>query len=447
MLQNRTTSEEGQALALLVLGFVAFLGFAALAIDGGMVYSDRRHAQNAADASSLGGAGAAGNTMESLGVYYDNFDCNDFSSSGTDLFQVHVAALSAASTRATSNDYTIDYDISDNHGVVAQCVDDENKGAYIDKYIDVNTHITRVTDTALIHFVYSGPVQEQVETVARVRPRTPLAFGHAVVALNDAPCSGNSLIGVRFSGNGNVDISGGGVYSNGCLVCSGVSFDVDVVDGNVNFADSSTCNVSHNVDPAPQQTSPIPASAFVVDEPDCSGLPDRGSHMGSGTIQPGVYSKIQATNVHDVLVMDPGLYCLTGSPLAFKVTGGELYGDGVTIFVESGSVQVSGNVEPVDLRAPGPTPDPSPAISGVLIYLAEGNTGDVQLTGNSNSYYEGTIYAPDGEVNVTGSSGTFPTFNTQIVAWNVDVGGSATIDINFNGSENYATPPKLDLQE
>ncbi len=445
MLGNRKTSEEGQALVLLVLGFVAFLGFAALAIDGGMVYSDRRHAQNAADASSLGGAGAAGNTMESLGVYYGNFDCDDFSNASTDLYQVHVAALSAANTRATSNDYTIDYDVSDNHGVIAACVDDENKGAYIDKYIDVITQITRVTNTALIHFVYSGPVQGQVEAVARVRPRTPLAYGHAIVALNDAPCSGSTLIGIKFSGSSDVDINGGGVYSNGCLVCGGSSFDVDVVDGFVNYTDSTTCLAGDPVTPSPQKVSPMPSASFLADPPDCTGLPNRGSHSGSGTIQPGIYTSITLSN--GSLTMQPGLYCLTGSPNAFKLTGGEIYGDGVTIYVQNGGVDVSGDVDPVDLRAPDASPDPSPAIAGMLIYVETGNTNAIKLNGNNSSYYEGTICAPDGDIELSGSNGTFPTFNTQIVGWNVEVTGNATIDINFNSGENFAAPPRLDLQE
>ena len=442
---KRKTSEEGQAIVLLVLGFVAFLGFAALAIDGGMVYSDLRHAQNGADAASLGGGGAAGNSMESLGVHYANFDCSDFGNAATNMGQVHVAAIAAASARATSNDYTIDNDISDNHGVIALCVDDEDKGAYIDKYIDINTHITRVTSTALIHFVYSGPVQGQVEAVTRVRPRTPLAFGHAIVALNDAPCQGNSLRGVKFSGSSNVDINGGGVYSNGCLICSGAAFDVDVVDGNVNYADSTTCSGSDPVSPSPQSVSPLPSGSFIADPPDCSGLPNQGSHSGSGTLNPGVYSSISISN--GSLVMNPGLYCITGSPNAFRATGGDISGDGVTIYIQNGGMDVGGNVDPIDLRAPDANPDPSPAISGMLIYVETGNTNAVQLTGNNNSYYEGMIYTPDGDIQISGSNGTYPTFNTQVVGYNVEVTGNATIDINFNGGENYATPPKLDLQE
>ncbi|MCI0553607.1 MAG: pilus assembly protein TadG-related protein, partial [Anaerolineae bacterium] len=49
-------SEKGQALVLIALAAVGLFAFAALAIDGGRVFSDRRHAQNAADTAALAAA-------------------------------------------------------------------------------------------------------------------------------------------------------------------------------------------------------------------------------------------------------------------------------------------------------------------------------------------------------------------------------------------------------
>src|SRR5512145_2148684 len=48
--------ERGQALVIIALAAVGLFGFSALAIDGSRVYSDRRHAQNAADAAALSAA-------------------------------------------------------------------------------------------------------------------------------------------------------------------------------------------------------------------------------------------------------------------------------------------------------------------------------------------------------------------------------------------------------
>ena len=53
---KKINSQKGQALILIALAMVGLVGFIALAVDGGRVLSDRRHAQNAADTSVLAAA-------------------------------------------------------------------------------------------------------------------------------------------------------------------------------------------------------------------------------------------------------------------------------------------------------------------------------------------------------------------------------------------------------
>src|SRR5690349_3395893 len=73
--------ERGQALVLIALAAIGLFGIAGLAIDGSIKFSDRRHAQNAADSAALAAALAKvrGDTLwKSVGVYraadngYDN---------------------------------------------------------------------------------------------------------------------------------------------------------------------------------------------------------------------------------------------------------------------------------------------------------------------------------------------------------------------------------------
>ena len=45
------SSQRGQALVMIALAAIGLFAFAALAIDGSTIFSDRRHAQNAADTS------------------------------------------------------------------------------------------------------------------------------------------------------------------------------------------------------------------------------------------------------------------------------------------------------------------------------------------------------------------------------------------------------------
>src|SRR5258706_13695028 len=49
-------AERGQALILIAISLVALFAIVGLAVDGSMVFSDRRHAQNAADTAAVAAA-------------------------------------------------------------------------------------------------------------------------------------------------------------------------------------------------------------------------------------------------------------------------------------------------------------------------------------------------------------------------------------------------------
>ena len=328
-------SEGGQVLAFLAICFVVLLGFAALAIDGGMVLADRRHGQNAADASSLAGGSGAAYFMRVNNVNYNAFICG---TSG--ILNTQNAAESAAITQAALNDYVIDNDISDKHGVTVQCAIND-LGSYEDKHLDVVTEITRDTNTNFAHLVYDGPLRNEVEAITRIYPAAPLAFGKAIIALNAAGCSGNKY-GVVFSGSSTTTVTGGGVWSNGCLTGNGSSFNVTVNDGGVGFAGASAGTLT-NISPEPQHIpNELPDYSTIVSEPDCSGLSARTApNNGDVTIESGIYDEIKRTG--GALSMNPGLYCITGSK-GLDVNGGSLNGNGVTIFLQTGDVTINGNV-------------------------------------------------------------------------------------------------------
>jgi len=438
------SSERGQALILLVFAAVGLLAFTALAIDGGMVYADRRHAQNAADASSLAGGGVAALNLENSYVTYEDFDCNDYR-----VLSAMDKAKDAAVSRAGSNDFGIDKEIADNNGVVTECVDDLDNGAYVEKYIDVRTKITMATQAAFVHFVFKGPLINTVEAVTRIRPNTALTFGKAIVSTS-ALCDGNDG-GVTFDGGGNPDaiirVNGGGIFSNSCLDTNGGP-KVEVSNGGIGYVTDYDPPASGYVTPAPQQ-APVKIPKQTVPAPNCNddSMQDRTVPHGSNvTIQPGRYDEIRWTG-SGKLVLSPGLYCVSDE---FTANTGQVDGYGVTIYMIGGDFSVSGNVE-VNLTAPSSTckvntPDICPpAIQGMLIYMAHGNESVVTLEGNSESHYTGTVFVPDGTIDAGGGSSTLPTLNTQLVGDTVKVHGNVTIDINFVGAENYNQPSRLEL--
>ncbi len=81
----------------------------------------------------------------------------------------------------------------------------------------------------------------------------------------------------------------------------------------------------------------------------------------------------------------------------------------------------------------------------MLIYLGPGNTNTVSLQGTSDSKYLGMVFAPDGKIDVGGSSSEISTVNAQLVGDSVKVHGSVTVDINFQGELVFNRPATLEL--
>ncbi len=436
-------SEMGQALVLIVIGIVGLLGFAALAIDGGRVYIDRRTMQNASDTASLTGGLEYIKYFDANAIHYENgWNCSSLTA-GADM-QAKAAAIDRAQSNGYVVDTTVDESNGDFNGVRTTCYS-EDLGGFVDKYIEVETFVTSITPSSFAQFVFGGPLQQTVISMARVRPQTTIAFGAAIVALNESNCSGNQN-GVQFDGSQNVFVNGGGIISNGCLGKNG-SGDVTVSDGSISWGGDPTDYTKVGpgaVSPNPEQNSQsLPDNVTNIPAPDCASLPTYGAINSNANLTPGNYTTINVGS-NETVFMNPGLYCISGD---VDVSGqGKLIGNGVTIYIINGDFDTSGGSY-VDLSAPSATPDPDPALVSLLIYLARGNNGSVNMLGNASSRYLGTVYAPDGEIEVGGTSSLIQSFNTQLIGYNVFVHGDATIDIVNDDAASYQTPPTIDLQK
>jgi hypothetical protein len=424
-MNNIKKTESGQAIVLIAFSLLVLIGFTALAIDGGMLYSDRRHAQNASDAGSLAGGGQAALSMENNHIFYADFDCNL-----SDVSSAMTIAQNAAQNLMTANGYQ-----SADFSVTTNCQDSDSS-YFQEKFIDVTTQIITDTETAFVHLVYDGPVQNTVDATTRVKPRTPLAYGHAVVGLNpgDGSCSA-SVEGVKIGGTGEISIEGGGIWSQSCLSVIG-DCDVDVTGGGISYGGSMHGSCGEIDPPAQYQNDTLPEEAYSVSPPDCSA-PNATSMSDI---------KLSGHQNLDLNTTYPGttLFCLTSSGNAIQVTGGTLSGSDVTIYLpNSGDIRITGGV--VNLAAPGADPDPDPALPGVLFYVPQSSV--IKINGNSESSYLGLIYAPNSDIEIEGSGAIGPTMNTQVIGWNVSLLGSATIDIRFNQTWNYAKPTSIDLEE
>jgi Tfp pilus assembly protein PilX len=444
MKTNARNSERGQALVLIVLALVGLLGFTALAVDGSMVYADRRFAQNAADASALSGGAAAAMEIEKSGVNYNNWPCTAASlANGTIPSSLGTAASkarAATSNSAKENGFVLATNetkstvVSNRHGIYLNC-GLEGSGYFKDKFLEVHSLVTRQTNTSFVHFVFNGPMINSVEAVARVRPRQNLAYGYAIVALNPADCSGSKKIGAGFHGDATTIVDGGGIWSNGCLYDS-ANTPMQVKDAGVYYCtENKVDGTSFIFTPSnsPTQTgSPcvqIPPEAYTIDGPNCA---DPAAHNVTAA---QFESAAKVSNGG----LSAGLWCVTGA-VKFNATA-KVAGHDVTI-VFFDDLTVNGGAD-VDFTAPN-SPDPKPAVTGLVFYFPPSNDAAITIDGGGDLNIVGTILAPTSEISIQGTSDT-DALHTQVIAWNVDMGGNAGTFVLYEDNQQMQVPTRMDL--
>jgi hypothetical protein len=419
-MMDKRESENGQAIVFLVLGLVVFMGFVALAIDGGMAFADRRHSQNGADASSLAGGGEAALYLENHQVESTEWNCD----SGL-IAAARAVAVQAAIDRAGTNGFVIDGDSEDKNGVTTEC-GVANYG-YLEAYLDVTVNISSTTETSFAQLLFPDDLVNQVEAVTRIRPRMPLGYGHAIIALNPSLCSGNKD-GAVFGGSGETTINGGGVWSEGCLRGNGSEYQVIVSDGTVAYvgAEAGTMNF---IPPEVQVPYSLPSDVYAPDLPDCNH-PDAHQISSLNELPPPPDDNPDIPDDPHIKYFEPGLWCFSDG--VHINASDDIWGEGVTIVIEQGDLVVNGHAS-VHLSAPLKEPDPAPAIGGLLFYVPY---GDVTINGNSDQWYVGLIYAPGpdpyGDCQINGEGDVLNTFHTQVICWNVEVSGNALMDINYD---------------
>ena len=436
-------SERGQALVLIVLAAVGMFGLAALAIDGGMIYAERRRAQNAADAGVLSGAlymakNATGAETDAAAKAYAQATLNGFTTGGTT-----VVSFKRGPDRADL--------------VPAKYL---NNQSYYQMVIDAEVQ------PIFSQFVYSGTIKYTVIALARANPTKPLADGAAMFATSTEQNRGycDALI---FTGTSSTTVTGGSVVSanpnNEDPVClSGVQNGSGGVTVSSPHTIQTAGGFSYDPDKVTTGTTPDVQQGVAIQdvpelpEPDCSGLtaqPDPPKN-GTYTMQPGVYA-VEVQRTGGDLTIAPGMYCLEAG---MNVNGGTVTsggvpsnGDGTFFVVKDGDINFGGNGK-LTLNRPSNLVDPSGnQWGGFLIYMPMSNDGLIGLGGGGSTTYTGTIYAPgppaqksQSKCTVTGSSGGFG-LNSQLVCHSVKMAGSGSINITYDPKKNAQVPPTVEL--
>jgi hypothetical protein len=73
------------------------------------------------------------------------------------------------------------------------------------------------------------------------------------------------------------------------------------------------------------------------------------------------------------------------------------------------------------------------------------DTNTISLEGGGTSYFSGTIFGLEADLDIGGNAAIEQTYSTQLIAKNVNVHGNVGIDINFDLSQNVTMPPIMNL--
>ena len=434
------STQRGQALILIALAGIGLFGIAGLAIDGSAKFSDRRHAQNAADTAALAGALALarGDTtwdIEAQNRALENgYDDNHV----TNEVQVHNPPISGLYSNCSDVHFT--------------CTD------YVQVIIDshVDTFFARVVGITQTH--------NHVEAVAsKISEQNNFNFGgNAVVALSPDGCA------LMSQGGTKVIIDGGGLYSNSddptCSFkkasCAGVT-DINNADGSqgvITMVGGASLNLGCLPDatlaPAGSKQLPFPPPYEELAPPaECSQpLKTVSGNPSAVTLTPGHYRAMPPKpNIKD-MTLQPGVYCIDtemriGSTDFIRVAGTFGVDPGVFFyFMPGGSFTFNGG-STVQLWGIHDTTSP---YMGYLIYASPnystGTPVNCTINGGSLSMFKGTIYAPYCDITLNGGSGPNG-FQSQVIGYNVKFAGTSDIYLSYNAgsSPQWSIPLQVGL--
>lgn len=409
-MKSHHSSEGGQALVIIAIAMIGLVAMTGLAVDGSRAFSDRRHAQNAADTAALAGALAKVR--------------------GQDI-------VSTAQSRAASNGFNNDG--SQNTVVVntppaAGC--DGINGPYAGNNEYVQVIIRATTDTLFASVVGIEKLDNCVEAITRAQPPTiALLFdGDAVVGL--AP-TGNSFETTSNATSWN--IYGGGLFANNNAQDKHgkVSFPDGHCATTVGTATGFTCSASGgNTDLTysyPDEIIPL-----LPPIPACNGVASRE-----------LDGKLHEQAGKDGSVVDhfeddyaPGLYCITDADGNFH---GTTSGTDVTFYILDTNFTMRFNGGG-GIAVQAPT---SGRYKGVLMFsnvTTTACTQNVEFRGNGTGDNVGTIFMPSACIDARGNSGASQN-RSQVIGYQVSSNGTGDVNVYYDADDNYKdpVPPKIQL--
>jgi Flp pilus assembly protein TadG len=427
---SQKRSRRGNVVVLVAICMVPILGVVAIAVDGGLLLSDRRGAQRAADCAALAAA-------------VDLF-ANSNTNGGTDPTG---SAKQSALTQATANGFK-------NDGV--NCVVTVNippqSGILANRRYAAEVLITYYQTRFFSNIFGSGKLPVTARSVARGKYT---ASNPGILILD--PKDNNTL---NVTASGNVTVTNGGAIDvnskspNGGATCTNtgniVADTINLSDNTYNHSNSGTLigTINYDVPPTPDPLAALPEPT----PPPFPSLPSStlaalGSsystsqgvnYSGSQTIQlyPGYYEGIQITGSGSMVLNpnpdgSPGIYYLGSHGLSITNSGG-LTGSNVMVYSAG-----TGNISLTGSGSLSMSPPTSGTYKGITLFQERSSNKQISITAQGNMNMTGTFYAAAANVTITGQGNYTNPIGSQWIAWQLAVTGSGSFTVDYNGQ---ATP-------
>jgi hypothetical protein len=282
-----------------------------------------------------------------------------------------------------------------------------------------------------------------------IHPVVPGTLG-GYVQVNSVCSSGSPNTTCSTSGQSALDLAG-----NGQVTSPGI-FTAGTCKSNSPIGGPLTEGAVQIGDPlaelAPPDPADYPAGRCGPTEPPLTPASTGCVFKDAGVtrIEPGVYYGGWDIQKKDAIIeLGPGVYIIAGGGIKLTNTGsitsvqGGTGGPAPVLIFNTDNPSTGTGQADIDFTA-NATLKLAAIADGPYKGIVVWNDGKgsnpgarIDLTGQSSVDISGTIYSPKGFVKMEGGSGAGSTASVQIIAWQMDIGGGANLDMPYDPSKLY----------
>lgn len=400
-MKDRERAERGATAITVAISLLVLMGFAALAMDGGLGFDDRRGTQNAADNAALAAAWEA---------------CNpSIPASDPETAALAVAAENGYDDMSADTNVTVTPLSASEYEVVIQTTNDAT-------FARVGTGADTVSVTS--------------RAIANCEEE-PFLGGYAIFA-GAEHCSNGGSVELNLSGS--TKEVNGGIFSNGDLAIQGAN---TTINGEVEYR--GTYNSNSGVPAEQYFGSPkeYPVDLEIADfhaggsyRSDPNFIDAGGSRITNSWMITNGYA---TGNNSSITITESGIYytSYTGNQDAIDLRGVSTDPGVEVTFVADGQIQVVG-----EASITGYAPITPGATTSLLMFSNAGsppacNTNAIKFSGNDLTW-TGLMFAPNGEIEMSASSNV--AVNGSIIAHSVSVSGS---NLQISWQDDPAADPRF----